>query len=86
MSDSWGMGEREYYVVATTADEPLEQYVIFWQRLHLFKPVPVGNSTSDLLQATQTRVSVAGFAESAIVMFSFPGEKVGTIRRITRYC
>lgn len=56
-------------VATAIADEPLEQYVAFWQRPHLFKPEPVGSSTSDLLQTTHTRGSTATFAESAIVIF-----------------
>jgi hypothetical protein len=60
-------GERESSYA--TADEPLEQYVTFWQRPHLFKLEPVGSSTSDLLQTTHTRGSTAAFTESAIVIF-----------------
>jgi hypothetical protein len=52
-----------------TANEPLEQYVTFWQRAHLFKLEPVDTSASDLLQAMHIRGFTAVFVESAIVKF-----------------
>ena len=75
-------------VAAAPADEPLEQYVTFWQRPHLFKPEAVGISTSDLLQTTHTRGSTAAFAESAIVMFPL-GKVIATLaqaEKVTRCC
>ena len=44
-----------------TANEPLEQYVTFWQRAHLFKLEPVDTSASDLLQAMHIRGFTAVF-------------------------
>lgn len=61
-------GER-YKSGYITADEPLEQYVTFWQRAHLFKLDPVDSSASDLLQAMHIRGFTTVFVESAIVKF-----------------
>lgn len=57
-------------------DEPLEQYVTFWHRPHLFKLEPVGRSASALLQTMQARGSAAGVGESAIAV-----QQLSTLQR-----
>jgi hypothetical protein len=67
--------EREY----TIADKPLEQYVVFWQRPHLFKLEPVGSSASDLLQTMHAR---GPGAASAIIVYSSRASLVLLLHRL----